>query len=564
MNPGRWSHIFVGQVKAQPNVAVAEKRPSSANPRAGAVRALWAAFVLACALLSCGHLANAQANNLFTLDAAASSPGNVVEDAAGTAYVAWVHEGAGGAASASYCKIPRGGSCAAPISLAASGQVTGAFPVLGTGSTVYVVAPLYPEHGVVVWTSTDGGQSFGAGVVHENGYSAKTDPTDVLLRGSTFYIGAHNAGLGFSTFGGTEGGFNFSEAGAVAGSSFALDASGNPVEAYWADESGPRAASIRFYRYNGSGGLDTESNWTPPKAKGTEVGPGYEPSLAGGASGLLLAYQDASEEATAPLLVRKYNGTTFGAPVTLDSDPTYRYYENGTIAQSPSGEVAVAWPWSNSSVIRLFISTDGGSTFAPASAIASTQGGGNDVRLALASDGQGWVTFVDDHGLELADLNPLTPQGQQPGPGGSPAGNPPSTGTAAKPTGTTTSPKPTATSITHSVTVAGNVVTLSTPSGCVRAGVVRAVLSVRSAKRKGKLVVKIYKVVFSVDGKTSKTVARPEVLRTLKVNPQPFRAVFHLRLAPGSSHTLSAHAFIKIHHAPSRSYVLKARFQACA
>jgi hypothetical protein len=550
-------------MKAHLNATVAEEYPRSTNTRTSAVRALRIAFVLACALLSCGHLANAQANNLFTLDAAASSPGNVVEDAAGTAYVAWVHEAAGGATSASYCKIPRGGSCAAPISLAASGQVTGAFPVLGTGSTVYVVAPLYPEHGVVLWTSTDGGQSFGAGVVHENGYSNKTDPTDVLLRGSTFYIGARNAGLGFSTFGGTEGDFTFGEAGAVAGSSFAFDGSGNPVEAYWADESGPGTSSIRFYRYNGSGGLDTESNWTPKAAKGTEVGPGYEPSLAGGASGLLLAYQDASQEATAPLLVRKYNGTAFGAPVMLDSDPTYRYYESGVIAQSPSGEVAVAWPWSNSSVIRLFLSTDGGATFSPGSAIASTEGGGNDVHLAVASDGQGWVTFLDEHGLELADLNPLTPQGQQPGPGGS-TGNPPSTGTTATPTGTTTSPKPTATSITHSVNVAGNVVTLSTPGGCVRAGVVRAVLSVRSAKRKGKLVVKIYKVVFSVDGKTSKTVARPEVLRTLKVNPQPFRAVFHLHLTPDSSHTLSAHAFIKIHHGPPRSYVLKARFQACA
>ena len=551
MNRRPWSHT----------VAILNFEPM---PIPVAVRTLIVALVLTCAL-TLGLAANARANNLFTLDSAAFSSGNIVEDTAGTAYVAWLHEGADGApATASYCRIPRGGSCAAPISLATSGQVTGAFPVLGSGSIVYVVAPLYPNPGVAVWTSTDGGQSFGAAVVHEDGYSDKTDPTDVLLQGSTFYIGAHNSGLGFSTFGGTEGNLSFSEAGAVAGSSFALDASGNPVEAYWADESGPRAASIRFYRYNGSGALDTESNWTPKAAKGTEVGPGYEPSLAGGASGLLLAYQDASEEATAPLLVRKYNGTTFGAPVTLDSDPTYRYYENGTIAQSPSGEVAVAWPWSNSSVIRLFLSTDGGSTFAPASAIASTQGGGNDVRLAIASDGQGWVTFVDEHGLELADLNPLTPQSQPPTPGSPSTGNPPASRTTTTPPGTATAPKTTVMSITHSVKVAGNVVTLSTPGGCVRAGVVRAVLSVRSAKRKGKLVVKIYKVVFSVDGKTSKTITRPEVLRTLKVNPEPFRAVFHLHLTPGSSHTLSAHAFIKIHHAPPRSYVLKARFQACA
>jgi hypothetical protein len=530
------------------------------------------ALLLACTLPACGWVSSARANNLSTLDPVASSPGNIVEDAAGTAYIAWVHEGAAGTPeSPTYCKIPRGGSCTAPISLpipltggetslAATDGVTGAFPVLGTGSTVYVLAPRYADNDVILWTSTDGGQSFAVGVQYHS-YSNKTDPTDVLLRGSTFYIGAHNSGLGFSTVGPGEGQFSFSEPGpgGVVSSSFAFDASGNPVQAYWNLQ---HPYTIYFYRYKGSGSLDAESNWTPEKAQGTMVGPGYEPSLAGGASGLLLAYQDPNST-PAPLLVRKYTGTTFGAPVTLDSDPEFDLFDGGTIAQSPSGEVAVAWPWANASVMRLFISTDGGSTFGPGSSIASIAGGyaiENNARLAITSDGQGWVTFRDAKGLELADLNPLAP----PGSSSPPSGSQPGTGTTVTHPGITTTHKPTVTSSSRSVTVAGAVVTLSTPSGCVRAGVVRAVLSVRSAKRKGKLVVKIYKVVFSVDGKTSKTITRPEVLRTLKVNPQPFRAVFHLHLSPGSSHTLSAHAFIKIHHAHPRSYILKARFQACA
>ena len=86
----------------------------------------------------------------------------------------------------------------------------------------------------------------------------------------------------------------------------------------------------------------------------------------------------------------------------------------------------------------------------------------------------------------------------------------------------------------------------------MRSGVVTAKLFVKARKRKGHVVVKIRKVVFSVDGRTAKTVKRA-----------PFAAVFHLVLAPGSRHTLTARAFIKTHGTKQLSKTLKNTFSAC-
>src|ERR1700679_2351407 len=88
----------------------------------------------------------AQANNLFTLDSHASTSGPIVTESSGTGYVAWDHP----APSASepdvvlVCKIPRGGTCTAPIPLplpaGPSEEIVQPFVVLGrTPGVVYVV-----------------------------------------------------------------------------------------------------------------------------------------------------------------------------------------------------------------------------------------------------------------------------------------------------------------------------------------------------------------------------------------------------------------------------------------
>ena len=94
---------------------------------------------------------SAAAKNLFILDSQAASPGNVIEDGSGTAYVGWLHKSSNPSLPAPpmFCKIPAGGTCTHPITLSIPGatsildEVNAVFPVFGAGSTIYVVGPRY-------------------------------------------------------------------------------------------------------------------------------------------------------------------------------------------------------------------------------------------------------------------------------------------------------------------------------------------------------------------------------------------------------------------------------------
>jgi hypothetical protein len=375
---------------------------------------LTAALAIAATL---GLAAPAAANDLFTLDAQATSAGHLAEDAAGTAYVTWTRRASPGLPdSPMFCKIPPGGQCTAPIALPipaavdVTDGVAGVFPVFGPGSTVYVVAPRYVKDDIVI--STNGGQSFGAGVLTAGGYSNKTEPTNVLLSGSLLMIGAFNPGLGFSTAGLAAGNFSFASpgSGGVATSSMGLDgAAANPVEAYW-NLSDPY--QMFFYRYKGSGTITEEANWEGP----TAIGNGYETKLAGGASGLFLVSQDYSGGAYPTALdVRRYQGTSFGAPLTLANDSSTDLFSGGAIAESPSGLVAVAWPGTRGGdqahVMRLFVSSNGGAGFAETDVahIGDAYAIGDNAQLAIGDNGAGWLTFRDAGGLRMADLNPIAP-----------------------------------------------------------------------------------------------------------------------------------------------------------
>jgi len=490
--------------------------------------------------------ASASAQNVGTLDANPASPGFITQDAAGTAYIAWVRKTTSGAETPEFCKVPKGGrACTAPLTLPIPApaesvdSASGAFPLLGGGSTVYVVVPRYVANDVLLYTSTDGGATFGAPAEVMGANSGRSGPDSVVLDGSEILIGAHNPGLGFSglsTSGTSLGQFQLAEPGpgGVVQSTMALDAAGNPVQAWYNLNSGQY--DLDFAHYNGSGSKTSEADWTGLQ----EVTKGTAPSLAGGAAGLFLLSEDfdsPSEAYASAVDVRRYNGSSFGPPLRLKDEKETNLFDGGAIAESPAGHLAVVWPLFGvpTAEMQLLISDNGGASFTKepnVAALGSSYGDMNNAQLSVGDNNQGWVTFLGGGGLQLANL------------------------------GEGATPPSEATSNNH---IGTDVVTLKGPKGCVRPGQsVSVTLSVASAKRKQKVVLKIYQAIFAIDGAPFKTILRESVRKTGKVNPHPFTASVLRTFTAGSKHTISAQAFISEKHGRHASRTLRITFTACS
>lgn len=112
----------------------------------------------------------------------------------------------------------------------------------------------------------------------------------------------------------------------------------------------------------------------------------------------------------------------------------------------------------------------------------------------------------------------------------------------------------------QTVTVGGDNVSLSAPSQCVRNGLVNSQVKVAlpSAKRKGKVVVKIYEVIFKVAGETV-------TIKRTHLSDAPFKVTIHLKhIKPGTKLVLTAHALIAVKKGPKRSKTLKITLTSCA
>jgi hypothetical protein len=203
-------------------------------------------------------------------------------------------------------------------------------------------------------------------------------------------------------------------------------APGDEVEAY-ADAS-TTPSTVRFYRWSAPTGpcAITGKNLGPSGAANwagaSTVIPGAFPRLAGGAAGLFMLSGDAVKSgASQPTAVdvRPYHLSThsFGAPrrlaVVADEDFETGGPAGGLGENYTTGELAAVWPdvGGETGMMSLFISTDGGARFSAAQDIAQIGSGYSildNARVAVAANGTGFVTYQDDGGLHVADLNPLT------------------------------------------------------------------------------------------------------------------------------------------------------------
>jgi hypothetical protein len=432
----------------------------------------WVAVVVASAALAGTTLAGqASAADQFTIDPTPDSFAAVVTDAAGNGYLAWEHAGTGGTAdSPMFCKLaPAASRCVHPIGLSLPGAANGAeanalapFPILGPGSTVWVVASRYVLNDTLIWTSSDGGATFGA--PHDipyiptcpivgpcqlsfsySGLSNVDDSLPVTLGYATYnrqvYLtstgepsvywleSSYNPGLGLNLDntaeilagpeGTTEFTFGNTGGGGVAGSALGTTTVGEVVEAYWLDTTPPKLAYYYFREPPTPVPISPQNGWVGP----VTVGAGYLPRLADGAAGLFLLSSDSIHNAAQPTAVdiRTYSTAThvFGPARTLARTGAgiADLNRGGGLAENyDTGELAAVWPQFTSTgtqFMRLWLSTHAGTRFSPPQYIATVgdeYADFDNARVAIADNGTGFVTFQDARGLEVADLYPLTSQ----------------------------------------------------------------------------------------------------------------------------------------------------------
>jgi hypothetical protein len=433
----------------------------------GMATAAAAIFAMA---LACVSAAPAAAAGQFTLDSHADSFGPIVTDSSGNGYIAWERSDGGAADIPMFCKLaPDAKSCSHPVALALPGggdDANGAlalFPILGPGNTVWIVTDRYVRDDTIIWTSTNGGASFGApydipsgqqclpGAVCQEGvpYTDLTglDDTDAVTNGGdtynrqlsldslgqpalTFLQSSTNPGLGFDWDGNYvvdqfEPGiseFQFTDAASyidLQGSALGTTSSGDVVEADTDD--GPSPDAVQAFTYTQTAAHPSVLDATQAGFSGPVTFPhSYGPRFADGRAGMFMVTGSDPGGRPASIALRKWDATThaFGAPTRIGGIASTYAGEAGGLGENvDTGELATAWPTQTAAgadLMTVRLSTDGGTSFTPAQDVATIddgdEGGFGSVRVAVAGSGSGFVSYEDGRGLQVSDLRPLATQ----------------------------------------------------------------------------------------------------------------------------------------------------------
>jgi hypothetical protein len=309
----------------------------------------------------------------------------VAVDAAGTAYVAW-YGPESDTTSLNFCRLPRGaGACDVRTTIAAPGTTLSRPFVTVDGATVRVVSYRYGLTGArfdEIWqfTSADGGATFDAG--HPVGIA----PFDEAVRGpgDTLSVATNAESTGLAVQ-------NVPLDGSTAGASEAILSADHPYNgtvglaapgtlvAVFADGSGN--AQVR----TSAGAFNDAASWTPP----VDIGYADYPRLAGGPSGLFLL----SGTQDNALVVRKWNGTTFGAGVKIAdvADDAQAH-----LTQDPAGRLHAVYSRGTAAGVELdYATSDDGTRWQSGAIVAGANQGIGSLRAAVAPDHLGvaaWET----------------------------------------------------------------------------------------------------------------------------------------------------------------------------
>ncbi len=592
---------FDGRVALTGGAGVAEERARPV-PHRGVLRAIRYASLFA-ALLAAGSLAFASSAEAgIELGSGTSSPAVAYEASTGVTYVAWP---AATGTGVDLCVLASGGNeCngGAPylLSDAPAGAGTaysdvkvviepgGGAVVLARASFVEakVVPPGYPTVGVIAWSSPAGGAGFaaaGGGLAGSGDLLAPAVGNSVVPAAGAVALGSGELGVfgnaypyptTFAGFGLTSLAptsppspdeselFDEGETGAddLAALLNTPTAGRDLLVAVGEDFSkgtlAPCASSLSTgYNFADTtfAGLNEQASWGTGKFKVLACDAKY-PVLAAGPSGIGV-FEDELQAATNNVDYRAFNISTdeFGAPVDVSQEASHSLADATELSASQDSAGEIYTTWLDGRGLELADSATAGASWgAPVTTGIESASypvlagvGGGEAEVAYESGAHEYLEPVSYAALYAAQ-NPTS---------GAPAGS-------ATPVGTPVSApkaKPPAT-ISETVTVDGDNVSLSAPNQCVKNGLVHGEIKVSlpAAKRKGRVVVKIYEVIFKVGGQTL-------TLKRRHLSNAPFTAVIHIHhVKPASRLVLSAHALIAVKHGPRRSKTLKITLTTCA
>ena len=353
------------------------------------------------AALAAVLLAPASARAATPLVAGQGEDPGLAVDASGTAYLAWNGTEPSGTRSLHFCRLPRGATaCAGAATLAVPAGTYSLYRpfVAVSGPLVQVTQSRYGFAAgsfdqVIQFTSQDGGTTFDAGT-----------PVGTI----TFNEAVNGpGGVSAVTFSTTGGGF-FQRMAAGSAASALLSADHPYDGAVGVTPTGQlltlfddASGNAQFHLQSGAGDPNDPATWGAP----VDIGVESYPRLAGGPAGLFLM----GENAARGLEVRKWNGTTFAAPVALG---TGNEAPQAALTQDAGGRLHAVWPEFAADGIELHyaVSDDGASwSKGVVNTQQATDGEQDELRVAAAPDHVGVAVWTSASQVRLLAVGPAPP-----------------------------------------------------------------------------------------------------------------------------------------------------------
>jgi hypothetical protein len=352
-----------------------------------------------------------------------NQPGLAVDNA-GTAYVVW--NGPENTSTLRFCRIPRGGTACTPglTSTIATLGTTATRPfVFVAGSRVIVVSYRYPQSGTddfsgtYLYTSSDGGQTFGPGVNAGQVpfYEMIEGPGDTLsgvthaLPNGMVYQNLPAASVGETSQFAVLSPTDYPYTGTIA----MFDAT-TPFAVFSAGD-----ASSQYRFAGGSGSPNDVATWTTARALGYAA----YPKLAAGPLGVWMVAGGSAGNMVARMYdVFKEGGSGFTTPLSLgQGDPARQH-----LFQDVAGRLhsVVQYGDGNGVHLRYWISDGAGAwrSATIASQDPGVAGAFNSPRVATAADHIGWAVW-EASSSGVIRIVPVGPDVPKPRPGLSLSGN---------------------------------------------------------------------------------------------------------------------------------------------